>query len=163
MYVSKDVKDPLFDSFDQIKTLEGYTSGMKNWIDVGGPVNMTKFITFQPLLDSLNGLSIVPVVLIDVRSERELYADGKIVGSYNIPIDKILEAFKGTEESFRRLYGFDKPTKDDLNVVLSCQGGVRARFADHLLTKLGYLHLRVYDGSFADWKANNGPIEPYEK
>ena len=104
------------------------------------------------------GESTIPVVVIDVRTERELNADGKIPGSHNIPIAKIKEAFKMPENEFFQKYGFKKPSKSYQNVVLTCQVGGRANFARKLLEKQDYNHLRVYEGSFLDWSDNNGPI-----
>ena len=97
-------------------------------------------------------------MLIDVRTERELNVDGKIPGSHNIPIAKIVSAFKLKNDEFLQKYGFEKPSKDYLNVVLTCQVGGRANFARKLLQKEGYNHLRVYEGSFLDWSEKDGQI-----
>ena len=45
------------------------------------------------------------------------------------------------------------------NVVLTCGSGVRASLADGILQRFGYSHLRIFYGSFDDWKANNGTVE----
>ena len=110
------------------------------------------------MLDSLANQSSIPVTVIDVRTLRELQAEGKIPGSFNIPIANIEEAFRMNDEIFKNKYGFDKPKKTDLNVVLTCKAGGRAKFARKLLQKQGYEKLRVYEGSFIDWTANNGPV-----
>ena len=69
------------------------------------------------------GESTIPVVVIDVRTERELNVNGKIPGSHNIPIAKIQDAFKSSNSDFLKKYGFEKPSKNYLNVVLTCQSG----------------------------------------
>ena len=102
--------------------------------------------------------STVPVVVIDVRTERELKADGKLPGSHNIPIAKIADAFELSSNDFFKKFGFEKPSKNHKNVVFTCQIGGRAKFARKLLQKQGYNHLRVYEGSFVDWTKNNGPL-----
>ena len=102
--------------------------------------------------------STVPVVVIDVRTERELKADGKLPGSHNIPIAKIADAFELSSNDFFKKFGFEKPSKNHKNVVFTCQIGGRAKFARKLLQKQGYNYLRVYEGSFVDWTKNNGPL-----
>ena len=57
------------------------------------------------------GESTIPVVVIDVRTERELNADGKIPGSHNIPIAKIKEALMMPENEFFQKYGFKNQVK----------------------------------------------------
>ena len=113
---------------------------------------------FQALLDSLNGLSSLPVAVIDVRTERELNSDGQIPGTFNIPIAQISKAFALSDKDFMAKYGLKKPSKEDENIVLTCKSGGRAKYARILLKKLGYNKLRVYEGSFNDWTANQGPV-----
>ena len=61
------------------------------------------------------------MILIDVRNPSELSDDGKIPGSFNIPLRDIEEAFKLTPENFFEKYEFELPDKDVKNVVLSCR------------------------------------------
>ena len=111
------------------------------------------------MLNSLDGKSSIPVTLIDVRSEPEIVTNGALPKAINIPIAKIAEVMSNfSPKRFKSLYGVEKPTKDDQNVILSCRSGGRARAAERILQKLGYNKLRVYEGSFLDWKANNGPL-----
>ena len=111
------------------------------------------------MLDSLNGKSSIPVTLIDVRSEPEIVANGALPNAINIPIAKIAQVMADTDpKRFKSIYGVEKPTKKDQNVILTCRSGGRARAAERMLKKLGYDKLRVYEGSFLDWKANNGPL-----
>ena len=67
-------------------------------------------------------------------------------------------AFMLSDADFLAAYGLEKPSKNHENVVLTCKAGGRAKYARTLLKKQGYNKLRVYEGSFIDWTANNGPI-----
>ena len=131
---------------------------IKDWYEAGGALEFPGFITFEPLLASLGNQSLIAVRLIDVRTLVELEVDGQIPGSFHIPIADIEEAFRLNPASFFNKYGFTKPSTEDLNVVLTCKSGGRAKFARKLLQKQGYDKLRVYEGSFTDWKAKNGPL-----
>ena len=121
-----------------------------------GFISLTKL---QALLDSLDEKSSMPVTLIDVRSGAEILSSGAIPGSINIPIAKISQVMLNMDETrFKNVYGREKPKKETENVVLTCRSGARARAAERILNKVGYKKLRVYEGSFLDWKANNGPL-----
>ena len=61
------------------------------------------------------------ILLIDVRNATELQKPGKIPGSVHIPLYEIPEAFLLSDEAFKEKYGFNKPLKQDKNVVLTCR------------------------------------------
>ena len=44
------------------------------------------------------------------------------------------------------------------NIVLTCRSGRRVLVADKILKTKGFLHLRIYSGSFKDWVKNNGSV-----
>jgi len=99
------------------------------------------------------------VIIIDVRTQGELAETGKIPGSFNVPVQKIKDAFSmETSEDFQEDYGFVKPGLDQ-PFVLTCRSGRRARRAYKILVQMGYSKIRVYDGSWLDWTAKDGPIE----
>jgi len=99
-------------------------------------------------------------IIIDVRTREELFQNGKIPGSFNVPIGEIKDAFsKLTADAFKDSYGFAKPSLSHPMVVY-CGSGRRARKAFKILVEMGYSNIRVYDGSWLDWIANGGPIEP---
>lgn len=85
--------------------------------------------------------------------------EGRIVGSFVIPLPELKEAFSRDEEDFASRYGFAKPSKKGSNLVLGCHSGYRALKAYKILDKMGYESLKVYKGSFEDWKEKGGPIE----
>ena len=60
-------------------------------------------------------------ILVDVRNADELVNDGKIVGSFNVPLPEISSAFQLDKEKFRLKYGFDLLEKDTENLILSCK------------------------------------------
>ena len=61
------------------------------------------------------------IVLVDVRNESELREDGKIPGSHNIALPELTAAFQLTPEDFKQKYGFDQPSKDNENLILTCR------------------------------------------
>merc|ERR1711983_311796 len=83
-------------------------------------------------------------ILVDVRNADELVKDGKIVGSYNVPLPEISSAFQLDKKKFKLKYGFDLVEKDTENLILSCKAGIRADTAR---------------GRFLDWVKRGGSIE----
>ena len=60
-------------------------------------------------------------ILVDVRNADELVTDGKIIGSYNVPLPEISSAFQLDKEKFKLKYGFDLLDQDTENLILSCK------------------------------------------
>ena len=56
-----------------------------------------------------------------MRNGDELKNDGKIPGSFNIPLPEIEKAFNMNQADFFDKYKFQLPEKDVKNVVLSCR------------------------------------------
>merc|ERR1739838_773848 len=111
------------------------------------------FLTVQ------NALAENRIILIDVRNPSEVSKEGKIPGSYNIPIKEVEAAFKLSSQEFEEKYGFCLPEKDANNIVTHCMRGGRAGKAKEVMTSLGYNSVHVYKGSFTDWKQNGGEVE----
>ena len=61
------------------------------------------------------------MILIDVRTKTELLEDGKIPGSFNVPLSEIEKAFKMNPEDFIKKYKFELPGREAKNIVLSCR------------------------------------------
>ncbi|XP_037089948.1 rhodanese domain-containing protein CG4456-like isoform X2 [Pollicipes pollicipes] len=96
--------------------------------------------------------------IVDVRNPEELKTDGKIPTSISLPLPEIKEAVALSEDNFKKRYGVARPGERD-PLILHCRGGVRAQKAAALLTEAGFSNLRVYQGSFADWVSQGGPVD----
>ena len=58
-------------------------------------------------------------------------------------------------------YGFPKPIdKNRKDIVLTCRSGRRVLVAARILSRVGFENLRIYSGSFNDWKKQGGEIIP---
>ena len=100
-----------------------------------------------------------PVLLIDVRTRKELNEVGQIPGSVSVPLQELREAWKELDDAeFREKYGFQRPGTEREDVVLTCRSGRRVLVADRILAELGYHKLRIYSGSFIDWVRNGGEV-----
>ena len=60
-------------------------------------------------------------VLVDVRNPNELKDDGKIPGSFNVALPELSEAFQMASAEFKEKYGFNLPSKDTENLILTCR------------------------------------------
>jgi len=116
-------------------------------------INFPTQVSFQALKKLLD---LKRVVLIDVRRPDELSTVGKIPGSVNVPINEIPDAFKLSAAEFKEKYSFDLPSPDAKNIVLTCRSGGRILTARKHMEPLGYKNLRLYSGSFMDWKIHGG-------
>nr|CAH0101579.1 unnamed protein product [Daphnia galeata] len=110
---------------------------------------------FDEIRDRLNDRTLI---YLDVRNRSELLVDGKIVGSVNIPEPELEDAFDKNDDEFFIHYGFCKPNKGDENFVVACHSGGRAISSVDKLRRLGYGSIKIYQGSFLDWKARGGFI-----
>ena len=83
-------------------------------------------------------------LILDVRTRRE-YADGHITGAVNIPYDELpgrLDELNG-----------DKTVE----VVVYCQTGQRAVFAEDVLARAGYTQVRDLEGHMRAWRRAGHP------
>ncbi|ROT78443.1 Heat shock protein 67B2 [Penaeus vannamei] len=117
-------------------------------------------IEFEELAERLLNNS---VVLIDVRNRWELEETGKLPRSQNVPLPEFKTAFNLSPEEFLKKYGFVKPEPEDDNVVLTCRSGRRILRAWDAIEPLGYCKVRLYFGSYLDWKARSAPLIPVPK
>lgn len=102
------------------------------------------------------------IVIVDVREPTELFQSGKIPGAINIPITTAAQSFHIPEEDFEDMYGFERPDKTK-ELLFYCKAGVRARAAAQLAQHAGWKNVGDYPGSWLDWEAKNGPVEPVRK
>ena len=75
-------------------------------------------VTFQQLSELLSEGT---AVLVDVRNPNELKDDGKIPGSHNVALPELAEAFQMSNTEFKEKYGFDLPSKESENLILTCR------------------------------------------
>merc|ERR1711973_444525 len=135
-----------------------YDGSFAEWKEKGGKIvgKVTDSITFEEVQEGVNDAT---MLLIDVRPEGDVEKFGKIPNSYSVPITQVPKAFSEmSDEEFEETYGFAKPGLDD-PFVLYCRQGLGARAAQVILKGLGYKNIRVYDGSFREWRQRGGEIE----
>lgn len=135
-----------------------YDGSFKEWTERGAKIvgKLTDSISFEEVQEGVNDGT---MLLIDVRPEGDVEKFGKIPTSYAVPITQVPKAFSElSDEEFEETYGFAKPGLDD-PFVLYCRQGLGARAANVILKGLGYTNIRVYDGSFREWRQKGGEIE----
>ncbi len=97
-------------------------------------------------------------VLIDVRREDEL-KHGMIPTAKHLPMEEIEEAFDLSEDEFKKKYGFDKPSKEEL-VIVHCRTGGRSNVVANQLNQKGY-HVQNYEGSVQEWSKIDENVKMY--
>ena len=75
-------------------------------------------VTFQQLTALLSEGT---ALLVDVRNPNELKEDGKIPGSYNVALPELSEAFQMASAEFKEKYGFNLPSRQTENLILTCR------------------------------------------
>ena len=103
-----------------------------------GEDNTQQTITPTALLQELN-TSAAPVVL-DVRSAEEFHG-GHVPGAINIPHRGELAAAK------------------DRGIVVYCEGGPRAEYAEQVLKNAGFEKVYHLEGDMAAWRMNRLPMQ----
>lgn len=83
--------------------------------------------------------------LLDVRTPAE-YRAGHIAGALNIAVDEL--AARHGALGFRR----------GQEIVVYCKSGRRAAHARQILQSLGYVHVRLLDGSIQAWRDEHRPL-----
>ena len=76
----------------------------------------------------------------------------------DVTVGEIWEAFSQLSDGeFEAKYGFAKPGLEQ-DMVLHCLKGKRALDASDKLSLLGYTKVKVYKGSFSEWKEKGGEV-----
>jgi rhodanese-related sulfurtransferase len=91
--------------------------------------------------------------VIDVRTEEEVYATGKLGEHvYTLPVQVIMQAkvFEMEPEEFQDFCGFEKPTADE-TLVFTCAAGIRSVYACQFAAQAGYSKLVNYAGGANEW------------
>lgn len=117
------------------------------------------FLLMKKLVDEKLHHAADSTIIVDVREPSELAELGKIPTSINIPIKSSPGALGLSEEEFENLFRTQKPALDK-ELVFYCRSGIRCTAAEQLAASLGYKHRGNYVGSFSDWVANKGTVEP---
>jgi rhodanese-related sulfurtransferase len=92
-------------------------------------------------------------VVIDVRTEEEIYSTGKLSPSvHTLPVQVIMQAnvFQMDPDEFEDFCGFEKPKLDE-TVVFSCAAGIRSVSACKFASQAGYSKLVNYAGGSNEW------------
>ena len=92
--------------------------------------------------------------LIDIRSESQIAADGRIPGALVIPRN-VLEWRLDPECEHRHP---EAPGLDEL-VVVVCNEGYQSSLVAATLQDLGFIHATDLAGGFQAWRAQGFPIE----
>lgn len=109
-------------------------------------------ISLAEVQQRLSSKDIKAIILIDVRMPWELKTEGKIGVSHNIPLPYLEKALQMDDVAFKQKYGFEKPAKDNCNLVFHCKSGVRSQRAVDSAKELGYTCSKSMDGGFDAWK-----------
>lgn len=112
--------------------------------------------------ESTSVINALPAVIHKGSGGPSFGRTGRIVGSVNMPSDRLHDPDTGTYLSFDKLrknfnpLGVDKAER----IVTYCGGGVASSNIAFALTLLGYENIAVYDASMFEW--GNDPSLPME-
>lgn len=85
-------------------------------------------------------------ILVDVRTPEE-YRNGHVPGAINIPVQEL-------DRRLAELSGYR-----DTELVLYCETGMRAGYAERMLQQQGFTQIRSLDGDMAAWRRAGLPAE----
>jgi thiosulfate/3-mercaptopyruvate sulfurtransferase len=162
-----------------VRVLDG---GLKKWVAEGrkvesGPVT-PKPGTFKANFDARRTRSLHQMIaniasraeqVIDARASeryegkvpepRPGIRSGHIPGSLNLPYNNLFDASTGTMKSLDDLRAafLGAGVKLDAPIVTSCGSGVSAAVLTLALYRLGVENPALYDGSWTEWGAADGP------
>ena len=101
------------------------------------------------------------VILLDVRSQEEYAAAGKVPGSVIIPYETnfFTDGTFKTMQITRINYLEEKINPED-EIIVYCQTSMRAAPVFVQLYEAGYRNIRIYDGAYLEWSSNSSnPVE----
>lgn len=140
-----------------------YNGSFSDWMAEGGQyidgtIDQEMLIDFEQLKQALKEQS---MLVIDVRNPGERLDPGRIPGTKNVPLNELWEAFATSPmqsgSTFETKYGFARPLPS-APLATHCLRGKRALDASDKLRLLGYANVKVYKGSFLDWKEKGGEV-----
>ncbi|CAD7080637.1 unnamed protein product [Hermetia illucens] len=88
--------------------------------------------------------------LIDVRNLDEVQQTGQIPTSIVIPLPKLEEALRSSNDAFKKTYNREKPSNDAV-IIFHCKLGGRAQKATDVAKSLGFKNAKCYKGSWEEW------------
>ncbi len=120
----------------------------------------TWLATAQDVLNQVNEPD-KNTVLLDVRTQEEYYASGKVPSSVmvdyydNFYADGTLKNIQTTRINY--LQDGIKPEND---IIMYCQTSMRAAEVFLRLYDAGYRNMKIYDGAYLEWSSNaNYPVD----
>jgi thiosulfate/3-mercaptopyruvate sulfurtransferase len=162
-----------------VRVLDG---GLKKWVAEGRKVESgqvaPKPATFKAIFDARRIRSMQQLTaniasraeqVIDARASERYQGKvaeprpglraGHIPGSLNLPYNNLFDASTGTMKSLDQLRAafLGAGAKLDAPIVTSCGSGVSAAVLTLALYRLGVENPALYDGSWTEWGAANGP------
>ena len=110
--------------------------------------------TTAPAADSIRGSELAtrikngqkPSLILDVRTEEE-FAQSHIPGAVNIPVMDLIN--NGAQLA---------PYKEK-EIIVYCEVGPRAGFAEYMLIQNGFIGVRNLEGHMQQWLADGHPVE----
>lgn len=125
-----------------------------------GEQNPNVIVTIDAAVAAADQMS---AVFVDARTAGE-YAVGHIPGAVNIPfldnaVDGTAKYWKSPDD-LRMMYQAAGVTPDK-QVIPYCSSGVRSAVTHFTLRQLGYEHVGLFTGSFAEWTSD--PTRPVER
>lgn len=100
-----------------------------------------------------SGREVSQYCVIDVRTEDEVHATGKLGEHvFTLPIQVIMQAkvFEMEPADFEEFCGFTKPTMDE-TLVFTCAAGIRSVYACQFAAQAGYSKIVSYAGGANEW------------
>jgi thiosulfate/3-mercaptopyruvate sulfurtransferase len=164
------------------KNVRVLNGGLKKWVAEGRKVE-SGMVTAKPgkfsaTLDARRTRSIEQMIanvasraeqVIDARANERYQGkvpeprpgirSGHIPGSLNLPYNKLFDAATGTMKSLDELKAafLGAGVKLDAPIATSCGSGVSAAVLTLALYRLGVDNPALYDGSWTEWGATDGP------
>eukprot|EP00941_MAST-03F_sp_MAST-3F-sp1_P003997 g3997.t1 len=108
-------------------------------------------ILTKPQVSELIKNASIPYTLVDVREQYEVDA-GAIPSSKHIPLGNISDFLNCPSTDFSKIYGFERPTSENL-LVFYCRSGVRSQRAAEAAVSAGFKNVANYKGSWLDWSS----------